>query len=244
MGYLCKQPVFICSGVLKMERGYANTQETHIIEAIPLRDQIADIIRRMILKNELKGNEPISERYISQMLNVSTTPVKEAFRILQSEGLVYTKPRKGSFVSEVSRDNILQIAFMRSSLEGVAALFAVQNITEEEIGELEEALAVSKELIDRDGDKEELSKSNSHFHAILRNASRNKYLVQLISTMRSIDKTFREVSLSASVEEPGRAHKEHMEILEAVKKRDAKLAEKLMVIHIRRVANFVLEECK
>lgn len=97
-----------------------------IIESKPLREQVADIVRGMILRGEIKAGEQISERTIGQMLHVSTTPVKEAFRSLQAEGLIYTRPRRGSFVSEISIDNMLEIAFMRSALEGVAAYYAAK----------------------------------------------------------------------------------------------------------------------
>ena len=107
-----------------------------IIESKPLREQVADIVRGMILRGDLKAGEQISERTIGQMLNVSTTPVKEAFRSLQAEGLIYTSPRRGSFVSEISIDNMLEIAFMRSSLEGVAAYYAAKNATDSHLAEM------------------------------------------------------------------------------------------------------------
>lgn len=80
---------------------------SRIVEAIPIREQVADIIRKMIVNGELKADQQISEREISQMLMVSTTPVKEAFRVLESEGLLYSIPRKGSYISKLSRKNIL-----------------------------------------------------------------------------------------------------------------------------------------
>ncbi len=90
-----------------------------IVESKPLRDQVADIVREMILKGQFKAGQQISERSIGQMLNVSTTPVKEAFRSLQAEGLIYTRPRRGSFVSEITIEDMLEIAFMRSALEAL-----------------------------------------------------------------------------------------------------------------------------
>lgn len=112
---------------------------SRIVEAIPIREQVADIIRKMIVNGELKADQQISEREISQMLMVSTTPVKEAFRVLQSEGLLYSIPRKGSYISKLSRKNILQTVFMRGALEGVAAFFAARNATYNEIMIMEEA---------------------------------------------------------------------------------------------------------
>ena len=100
-----------------------------IVETVSLRDQMTEIIRKMIIRGELAENEPISERKLSLQFGISTTPIKEALRMLQAEGLVYVKPRSGTYVSEVSRDKLIQICYMRASLEGVAAYFAAQSRT-------------------------------------------------------------------------------------------------------------------
>ena len=213
-----------------------------IVEAAPLREQVAGILRRMIVTGELKADSPISERQISQVLGVSTTPVKEAFRTLESEGLMYSVPRKGTFVSEFSKKNMLQIVFMRSSLEGVAAYFAARHATDEEIARMEEALSKAGEIISRDGLSDETAKYNEMFHNLLRSAARNDYLVGLIRNMRSVDDTIRRVAATSCEIEPPRAQREHREILEAVKARDGDAAERLMVGHIRRVGEFVLDQ--
>ncbi|MEI3190540.1 MAG: winged helix-turn-helix domain-containing protein [Lachnospiraceae bacterium] len=69
-------------------------KEMNIVEAAPIRDQVADILRKRIISGDLANGEKLSERQISAELNISTTPVKEAFRLLQAEGLIYTLPRK------------------------------------------------------------------------------------------------------------------------------------------------------
>lgn len=215
-----------------------------IIETVTIREQITNILRRKIVNGDLKPEQQLSERNISQALQVSTTPVKEAFRTLQTEGLIYTVPRKGSFVSKFSRQNLLQYVFMRGALEGVAAFFACLNAEDEEINLMETALNHSGELISKGTlnpeELEDLIRSNNLFHSILRKACKNTYLVGLINNMRSIDQTIRDASLSKTDEEPSRAHQEHLSILEAVKARDAVLAEERMVKHIRRVGKFVL----
>ena len=206
-----------------------------IVEAVSLREQVAGIIRRMIVTDELKANSAISERQISQTLGVSTTPVKEAFRILESEGLLYSVARKGSFVSEFSKRNMLQIVFMRSSLEGVAAYFASKNATDEEIALMEDALKMAGELIDKNELSPEIAEYNEVFHNTLRSASKNEYLISLIRNMRNVDDTIRNVAATTDEIEPPRAQIEHLEILKAVKEHSAETAERLIVSHIRRV---------
>ena len=214
--------------------------QKRIVEAVPLREQVANIIRRMIITGELQAGSPISERQISQSLGVSTTPVKEAFRILESEGLLFSVARKGSFISEFSKKNMLQIVFMRSSLEGVAAYFAAMNATEEDLAAMEEALARSGQIIAEDELSPDIAEYNEQFHHNLRLACKNDYLVSLIRNMRSVDDTVRQVAATSTQVEPPRAHKEHLAILQAIREKDCSRAEQLMVEHIRRVGEFVL----
>ena len=220
--------------------------DAQIVEAVPIREQVADIIRKMIVNEELKPNQKISERQISQMLQVSTTPVKEAFRVLQSEGLLYSVPRKGSFVSKLSKKNMLQTVYMRSALEGVAAYFAGRNATYKDIMDMEEALQRSGRLIETGELTPEivnkLKEENNIFHAVLRRASRNSYLVSLIENMRGIDQSVKLAALNKTVEENIRQHREHMSILTAIKKQESEKAEQYMIAHVRRVGEMVLLE--
>ena len=217
-----------------------------IIESKPLREQVADIVRGMILRGEIKAGEQISERTIGQMLHVSTTPVKEAFRSLQAEGLIYTRPRRGSFVSEISIDNMLEIAFMRSALEGVAAYYAAKNATDSQLVEMSRILDVVYQLLSRKDEKslEEIQQYNVSFHSIIRQTCNNNYLVHQIETLRTIDHSFRKAARMKYIEEPIPAHQEHKEILDAISSHNSSLSEKLMVSHIRRVALFVADCAK
>ena len=178
------------------------------------------------------------------MLMVSTTPVKEAFRVLESEGLLYSIPRKGSYISKLSRKNILQTVFMRGALEGVAAFFAARNATYNEIMIMEEALNCAGELVDKAQLTSEiavrLTENNNLFHSTLRSASKNTYLVGLIDNMRSIDQSIRSAAVTSTIDERIRAQKEHLAILKAVKEQNSEKAEQLINAHVRRVGIFVL----
>lgn len=211
-----------------------------ILEVLPLRDQVADIVRRMILRGQLLPDERISERQIGKMLGISTTPVKEAFRTLQAEGLIHSEPRVGSFVSPIPRDHMYQIVAMRGALEGVAANFAAANHTPEELAGMTACMTAVKKLLKDKSDPLLVAAQNAKFHEILRNACRNNYLITLILTMRSIDKTFREMSLAIDEQETRRAYAEHSAILQAVAARDSGQSELLMNRHIRRVAQSVV----
>lgn len=220
-----------------------STEPESRLNVIPIRDQIANIIRKMILTGELKGGELIRERHFSELFNVSTTPVKEAFRILQAEGLIYTKPRSGTYVSDISVETMLQIIYMRSALDGVAAYFAALLATDEDIACLGKILDEIGKMIEQKASGEEISEKNAVFHEELRHLAQNDYLVTLIHNVNAIDAAFRSLALHKPVEHP-RSHCEHVAIYEAIKARDANKAECLMQEHIRRVANFVVNEDK
>lgn len=215
--------------------------ENTIVQSLPLREQVADIVRVMILKGELKQGQPVSERFISQMLNVSTTPVKEAFRVLQAEGLIYSIARKGSYVSPSSIANMKQITFIRSSMEGVAAYYAALNATEEEIAHMGELLDKAGSVIRNHESLQRFSDLNFEFHSILRNASRNPYLTNMLASLRSIDRSMRSVNLDLKDLEPAQDHAEHLAIFDAVKNRNPELAEQSIINHIRRVAHTVFD---
>ena len=89
-----------------------------------LREVVADKMRRRIIEGTLQPGDRLSERNLSAELGISTTPIKEAFRILQTEGLITSVPRRGSFVSVSYKENVLQLIYMRGALEGTAAYFA------------------------------------------------------------------------------------------------------------------------
>lgn len=203
-----------------------------IVEALPIRDQVANIVRRRIIAGELKSGEMIHERHISDELGVSTTPVKEAFRVLATEGLLETIPRKGSIVSKKAGQNIMQISYIRSALEGVAALFAAELITEAGMKALDTALAGARKCI-QSGDQEELKKCNAAFHSAIRQATGNKYLLILLDSVNSVDIAVRSVAAQKGTEEQLRDFHDHSAIAEAIKARDGLKAEQLMIGHVR-----------
>jgi len=212
-----------------------------MIEAIPLRDQVADILRKMILRGELERGQIINERKLSQLLDVSTTPVKEALRTLQTEGLVHTLARKGSIVSDFPIESALQAVYMRSALEGVAAFFAAQNPAPDMLEKLEEILGRNQALLNSPKAAAAIGQNNLAFHETLRMMSGNSYLIKLINNMLSIDLTIGKPALGLDENEPRRGQAEHLAIVEAVRSRNGQLAEQLMNGHIRRVATMVLE---
>ena len=216
--------------------------------ALPLRDQITDILRQDIISGKLKSGEKISERDISLRFNVSTAPAKEAIRTLNMEGLLQTFPRKGTYVSDIFDSNLVQMVHLRGVIEGVGAYWGTKNITDQDIDKMENCLKLFSELLKKDlNDKEvidQITQTNYSFHRILSIAAKNSYLDQLILTMGSINNTIRQLYYRTYVDAKDYqiSFEEHKAIYEAVRKRDPDEAEAITVKHIRRVADSVLDK--
>ena len=214
--------------------------------SLPMRDQIADILRRQIISGELKEGDRISERDISNRFNVSTAPVKEAIRTLVTEGLLYTYPRKGTYVSDFLGENIVQIIHTRSAIEGVAAFWGTKYITDDGIKKMQEYLDNANYLLHHsdlsdDAVLDQIAKMNYHFHLTLSNSCQNEYLIQLVNVMGSINNTIRYMYyVPEKASDFEASYLEHKSILDAVKSHDCELAETLTINHIRRVGDTVL----
>ncbi len=206
----------------------------------PISAQVADAIRKGILNGEFAAGQKISISSICSALGVSATPVKEAFKVLQAEGLLVVVPRSGTIVSSFARNNLQNIEYIRSSLEGVAVYLATQIISEDELALLE-SLHTQSTRASEAGDIETMMEKNSEFHKKLREASRNQYLISLINQVVSVEQSFRKSALM-TVKEQNRGLKEHHEILELIKARNAEGAEQMIIQHIRRTAGIVINE--
>ena len=209
-------------------------KKMNIVEAAPIRDQVADILRKRIISGDLANGEKLSERQISTELNISTTPVKEAFRLLQAEGLIYTLPRKGSFVSANASEHACQAMLLRSSIDGVAAYLAAKRRNEELYQTMEGPLMKAEELINNGAeDGETISHYNDLFHIAIREASGNKQIIAMGNHLSSIDKSLRRLVNQDPVSVTSR-HSEHKQILELIRRGSCEEAEQTMVHHIRK----------
>ena len=117
-------------------------------EYLPLRDVVFNTLRQAILKGELEPGERLMEIQLAERLGVSRTPIREAIRKLELEGLVLMIPRKGAEVAKISEKSLRDVLELRRSLEELAIELACQRMTEEEIDELEYAQKAFREAMD------------------------------------------------------------------------------------------------
>ncbi|MBR1918050.1 MAG: GntR family transcriptional regulator [Spirochaetales bacterium] len=204
---------------------------------IPIRDQLAGILRSRIIEGVYTSGQKLVERDLSKEFDVSPTPVKEALRMLEAEQLVHTIPRKGTVVTAYEHDAFVDFVKARSALEGVIASIAVANLTAEELSEMDSLLEDASKYLDS-GNVEEAANINGKFHAIIRSACRNNYLIQIVQSVRLHENLQRSKAME-SLEERRTGYLEHCEIQKAFRERDAERVEALMREHVRRSGMFV-----
>jgi DNA-binding GntR family transcriptional regulator len=196
-----------------------------------LRGRVFNRIREDILSGKYRRNEELKENTIAIELGVSRTPVREALRQLELEGLVSVVPNKGAHVNGITPKDIQDIYIIRSYLEGLCARWACENITNEQVEELEEIIYLSEFHAKKDHHEQILELDNK-FHEIIYEASKSKMLEHVLSDFHHYVKRVRKVTLS-SMTRAIESNQEHMVMVEAIKQRDADRAEELAKEHIR-----------
>ena len=198
-----------------------------------LRGKVFNTIREAILEGSYKPGDVLRESTIAAELGVSRTPVREAIRQLELEGLVQSIPNKETVVAGITQEDVEDIYLIRSRLEGLAARKAAERITEQDLQEMEEILALTSFYVEKN-EVNQLKELDHKFHDIIYNATHSKTLNHMLSDFHSYIQQARKTSIST----PGRPKevlREHEGIYEALKARNGELAEKLVEKHIQNV---------
>ncbi len=157
--------------------------EVNMDEYLPLRDVVFKTLRQAILKGELEPGERLMEIQLAERLGVSRTPIREAIRKLELEGLVLMIPRRGAEVAKISEKNLRDVLEVRRSLEELAIDLACQRIQEEELETLREAQKEFAAAVAA-GDAMEIAQTDEKFHEIIYSGTGNQKLMQILSNLR------------------------------------------------------------
>lgn len=191
-----------------------------------LREKILETIREAILKGNLKPGEKVAEPELAERFGISRTPIREAFRQLESEGYLTVIPRKGAVVAALSERDVQEFYAIKSILEGYAASLAAMSLTEKELERLE---AVNQKLraLAKEGDVRSFYRVHNEFHEIFLKAADNIKLYELIHQLGMKFNRLRMASLSVK----GRMEisvEEHEKLLDAFRRKDGDAAENLV----------------
>lgn len=199
-------------------------------EYLPLRDVVFNTLRQAILRGEMEPGERLMEIQLAQKLGVSRTPIREAIRKLELEGLVVMIPRKGAEVAHITEKDMRDVLEVRCTLEELAVTLACKNVTDERISELRaankvfEAAIISKDVVN-------IVDADVQFHDIIYAMTDNARLIQIINKLREQMYRYR-----LEYVKNARTHSilisEHNDIIEQLSKKNVEAAKSVVRQHI------------
>ena len=193
---------------------------------LTLRERIVEFVKDAIIKGRLKPGGRVPESELAEMFGISRTPIREAFRQLESEGFITFTPRKGAIVSPITDKDVIEFYAIKGLLEGYAAKMTCCKISDKEIRRMEDLNSQMTKCAERN-DVKNFFKLDNQLHDVFLKICGNDKLYNLIYVLVQQFERFRKTSLSLS----GRmwsSVKQHNEIIEAFKKRDVDLVERLV----------------
>jgi DNA-binding GntR family transcriptional regulator len=201
-----------------------------VTDKYSLRGRVFHKLREDILSGKYEEHEELKEVAIGEEMGVSRTPVREAFRQLELEGLIQIIPNKGAYVTGITEKDVKDIYLIRSLLEGLCARWATEHITKEQLDEMEENVYLA-DFHAKKGHLEQLAELDNRFHDILYEACDSKMLEHQLKDFHSYVLRVRKKTLSNEKRGP-KSNEEHRAICEAIKAGNADLAEQLAHQHM------------
>ncbi len=198
----------------------------------PIREIVYTEVRKAIFDGRMKKGDHLVENKIAEMMNVSRTPVREALRQLEAEGLVANIPRKGAVVKGITEEDATEIYDLREVLEGLTLRLACRNITDDDISSLKHVLKLMEEKIESK-DYDEYLKIHKTFNNIILKSANNKRLQSIMTKIYEYLSSLRNISL-IKVERRFLALEEHKEIVCSLENKDEEKAEKLAREHVKK----------
>jgi DNA-binding GntR family transcriptional regulator len=208
----------------------------------PLREVIFNTLREAIIVGELKPGERLMEVQLSEKMGVSRTPVREAIRKLELEGLVNMVARRGAQVADLSVKDIMDVLEVRASMDGLATALSSTRITQDEMKELKHIQSQFASYVEKDNLQGSIKK-DVEFHDVIYRSSRNEKLIQISSNLREQIQRFRVIYLK-DYSSPKDIIKEHADIYEAILGKDPELARGAAVKHIKKQEEAIINSLK
>lgn len=217
-------------------------QNTNFNQNKPIREVVYEGLRKTIISGIIPVGERIIEKEYAERLNISRTPVREALRMLEMEELVENIPRVGVVIKRISAEDVIEIFKIRHNLEVLAAIEAMDNITDKQLKDIEELLDLTEQK-DKEGDVEEVIRLFGVFNSKIYEASKMKRLASMISKLNEYLQRFRNISISDD-ERRGKALKEHREILKAIAEKNKADIDSIIKKHLEVSLEVVMEDMK
>ncbi|MCI5502573.1 MAG: GntR family transcriptional regulator [Anaerobutyricum sp.] len=205
--------------------------KNNIDEYLPLRDVVFNTLRHAIITGEFAPGERLMEITLANRLGVSRTPVREAIRKLELEGLVTMIPRKGAQVAKITEKNLRDVIEIRCVLEEFAASLACERITDEEKDEMK---ALHRQFVQsaKTHDILDIVEKDEQFHDAIFKATKNDRLITIINNLREQFYRYR-MEYVKDIEQHSILVKEHEELMTAIFHKDSETAKQIMHTHLK-----------
>lgn len=197
---------------------------------LPLRDVVFNTLREAILKGELKPGERLMELQLAAKLGVSRTPIREAIRMLEQEGLAVTIPRKGAEVAKMTEKDMEDVLQIREALDELAAKIACEQISEEQLEELVATMHEFEESTKTDNVKK-IAEADVKFHDIIYQSTGNPKLVNMLNNLREQMYRYR-VEYLKEEQTRNLLVSEHEELVKAIREGDVQKAQDISFHHL------------
>ena len=209
-------------------------------EYLPLRDIVFNSLRKAILKGELTPGERLMEKQLAEKMGVSRTPIREAIRKLELEGLVIMVPRKGAEVAMITEQDITDVLEVRAALESLAVKMACSRMQQQDVNDM---LAVNDAFMGaaRRKDVETVIKKDVEFHDTIYKATNNKKLIAMINNLQEQIYRFR-VEYIRQMDDFSTLMSEHEEIVSAIINKNTAEAQKIATRHIENQEKAVISK--
>ncbi len=197
---------------------------------LPLRDVVFHTLRDAILKGELKPGERLMEMHLAEKLGVSRTPIREAIRMLEKEGLAITIPRRGAQVAKMTEKDLEDVLEIRDALDSLAVTTACRRMNEENAAKLDEALSDFEKAVLSE-DIRAIAEADENFHNVIYQITENPKLETIVANLREQMYRYRFEYLKDN-SYYRRLTEEHREIVDGLKKKDRELVRENMHTHL------------
>lgn len=216
--------------------------QVNMDEFLPLRDVVFNTLRQAILTGELKPGERLMEIHLANRLGVSRTPIREAIRKLELEGLVTMIPRRGAEVSQITEKSMNDVLEVRRALDALCVELACERITDEELDNLNKACSDFEQAV-KTKDIKRIAEADVALHDIIVRATGNQRLIQLVHNLSEQMYRYR-FEYIKDFSQHERLMEEHRIIYESIVKKDKETASREARIHIDNQENAIIRQIR
>lgn len=206
----------------------------------PLREMVYEELKLQILTGGIVPGTRMMEVELAEEMGVSRTPIREAIRKLEKEGLVTIEPRRGAYASRISTEDMVEILEVRQDLEGLAAFFAATRMSKENLEELKSIAEKYNKAVE-EGNMQDMIRYDTMFHRKIVDSCNNKILVHMVEQLQEMVLRFRYIYYD-NFRRAEHMPAEHRAILEAIADGDEEKAREAADVHIYRLKQLVIEE--